>query len=307
MQEVAMKENTKSHIWSFFGAVYAVTALLYAPILISGHGMATLVNKLLMVAVTFVPSLLGILFVHLTYDPAQRREFWKRVFRWPSVSPGVAIMTLCGFPALTVVAFVVTSYIASIQVNLSYLKTILTQIPLLVQFLLVEFFLGAVSEELGWRGYVLDQLQKHYSALASSLILGILWAVWHSPAFLTPGLSQYEMGGLFSWQYFSMMIAVTAGSVLHTWSYNNSGRSILLSGILMHFVQNAVTIGMGGIFDSFEMPPLFWTMSAVCTIMMAACLVWCYSPKTLATPQFPRSSRLRQDAAHYLLSSFRGK
>ena len=52
-------------------------------------------------------------------------------------------------------------------------------------------FVVVVGEELGWRGFALpNQLQKH-SALAASLILGVLWSIWHLPTFLVPGTPQY--------------------------------------------------------------------------------------------------------------------
>lgn len=34
---------------------------------------------------------------------------------------------------------------------------------------------GPLGEELGWRGYALNELQKKYSPLKSFLIIGLLW------------------------------------------------------------------------------------------------------------------------------------
>ena len=39
----------------------------------------------------------------------------------------------------------------------------------------------ATFEELGWRGCALPRLQARLSTLASSLILGLVWVVWHLP------------------------------------------------------------------------------------------------------------------------------
>jgi len=43
-------------------------------------------------------------------------------------------------------------------------------------------------------GFALPRLQAHYSALKSSLILGLLVLMWHAPAFFVQGPSGREEG-----------------------------------------------------------------------------------------------------------------
>lgn len=89
--------------------------------------------------------------------------------------------------------------------------------------LIVPFFLFdaiANGEEIGWRGYVLPRLQAKHSALVSSLIVGVIWGLWHLPKYLN------------HWNAFAFlcfMIAVLARAVLSTWLYNNTKGSLLLS------------------------------------------------------------------------------
>jgi membrane protease YdiL (CAAX protease family) len=72
--------------------------------------------------------------------------------------------------------------------------------PLLVLLLpviaLQVALLRPLSEELGWRGYALDALQARWSALASSLVVGFFWSMWHVPLFFIPdgGGFYYEWG-----------------------------------------------------------------------------------------------------------------
>lgn len=48
----------------------------------------------------------------------------------------------------------------------------------------VSYLVAAIPEEVAWRGFALPRLQTRYSALASSIIIGVLWALWHLPLLL---------------------------------------------------------------------------------------------------------------------------
>ena len=48
-------------------------------------------------------------------------------------------------------------------------------------------FVLVVGEELGWRGYALPLLLEKRSAVTASLILGVIWGVWHVPMVLAGG------------------------------------------------------------------------------------------------------------------------
>jgi uncharacterized protein len=276
-----MKKTRFLNVWLFFASVYLVSAVLVVPVLISGEGMSTPRNKALVIFFTFVPSVLGVLFTYLTKGPEERRDFWRRAYRWPRGRTKMAITGILLTPFITFTSFMLASYLAGTGYSLAYAARVFTDWKALLVYLFVELTFGALSEELGWRGYALDELQSRWSALKSSLVLGFIWALWHTPAFLIPGLSQYEMGGIFSWPYVSFILSVAMGSILITWIYNNTGRSILVAGFLMHFSQNATLIMLGGIFDSFTVPPAYWTVMLVETVIAVVLVVFFYRSKTL--------------------------
>lgn len=91
---------------------------------------------------------------------------------------------------------------------------------------------GPLGEETGWRGFALPRLQARYNALASSLILGVLWAFWHVPLYLEPGGAQQS-----GFPFFIFIPMTIALSVFFAWIYNNTGGSLFLT-FLTHFFFN---------------------------------------------------------------------
>jgi membrane protease YdiL (CAAX protease family) len=77
--------------------------------------------------------------------------------------------------------------------------------------------------EIGWRGYAQSALQKRFSVLLSSFIVGFFWALWQWPLFLVNGsamLNNYLNPLLFG--TFTLLISVT-----YAWVYNGTKGSLL--------------------------------------------------------------------------------
>lgn len=100
----------------------------------------------------------------------------------------------------------------------------------ILPFFIFDFLTN--GEEMGWRGYVLPRLQAKHSALVSSLILGVIWALWHLPRYLAPeNTSLFVLGTL----------KILAEPILYTWLYNNTKGSLLLTTI-MHAAGNTAGV-----------------------------------------------------------------
>jgi membrane protease YdiL (CAAX protease family) len=112
---------------------------------------------------------------------------------------------------------------------------------LLIGIIVTGILTGPLSEELGWRGYALDRLQTQRSPLISSLILALFWWAWHLPLFFIKGTTQYKWGfGTSNFWYF--MITIIPLTLILTWVYNHTNRSILAA-VLLHFMYN-FTLGL---------------------------------------------------------------
>jgi membrane protease YdiL (CAAX protease family) len=95
----------------------------------------------------------------------------------------------------------------------------------------IAVFTGATGEELGWRGFALPRLQRRFSALISSLILGFYWGIWHIPSWIISGSP-------FTIESTIFFIATTIlNSIIITCIYNNTKGSIFLVSI-HHWSEN---------------------------------------------------------------------
>jgi len=112
------------------------------------------------------------------------------------------------------------------------LSVLVQRLPMYpVQFVFVVF-LGGGQEELGWRGFALPRLQAAYGGTVASLVIGVIWAVWHLPVFAIPAASQYGQA------FLPYAVGVLGFSVLLTWLFNGTGGSVLLA-MLFHASLNA--------------------------------------------------------------------
>ena len=139
----------------------------------------------------------------------------------------------------------------------------------LVLFLLLALFNG---EELGWRGYALPRLQANRSALAASLILGMIVFLFHLPLFVTHGMIQTSIPIL------GYLVEVLAGTVITTWIYNNTRGSVLLA-YLGHAATN--TWGHSQVFHVSAAVPLYWLHVGL-MVLVAVIVVVVYGPARLS-------------------------
>lgn len=88
----------------------------------------------------------------------------------------------------------------------------------LISMTLVGIFIGSIGEELGWRSFLQPTLEKNTSVLLASVIVGLLWGLWH--------FGQYVNGGLFM---LGFLVFTISASILLSWILRNTNYSIILS------------------------------------------------------------------------------
>jgi len=97
---------------------------------------------------------------------------------------------------------------------------------------------GPIGEEMGWRGFLLPALQKQFSPLKSSLIIGFIWFAWHIPLFFAPYGTAVSGAPITVGAVLFFYIFVTCLACIYTWLVNRSNGSLLVA-LLIHLSFNA--------------------------------------------------------------------
>jgi membrane protease YdiL (CAAX protease family) len=219
---------TRQPLLAFFVIAFAFSWGIALPLLLLNNPPVMLIQILGAFAGPTVAAFL----VTATLDgrPGMRRLL-RRYIQWRE-GLGWYLLVLFGpilFLTLGALPFLGVSILDATLNNLSLLLTL--YLPLVV----VGVIFGPLWEEPGWRGFALPRLQKKHGPLIGTLILGLMWSLWHLPGYI---------GGWLGPQTFSTLMAlvlgITAFAVIITWVNNNVHGSLLLV-ILLHSAFNAAS------------------------------------------------------------------
>jgi len=217
--------------WVYFAVAYGWTWTFWILAARLGISLNTTSGVGLLMLGLCGPAIAGIGLTYLTQDKMGRRDYWQRVIDPRRISIRWYLVIFLVFPAISVLAALLDAISGGSGATWGGAVEQLTIIPTLI-----TLFFPAFMEELGWRGYVLDRLQSRWSALVSGLILGILWAFWHTPLFFFKDSIQYKMG-FGSLGFWTFMVGTVCVAIYLTWIFNNTYRSTL-SAILWHALAN---------------------------------------------------------------------
>ena len=123
-------------------------------------------------------------------------------------------------------------------------------------------FSGPLGEEPGWRGFALPQLLQKHAAVNASLIVGIVWSLWHLPLAL---LGDYSV--------FAALFVVIA-AFMFTWLWQNTGGSVLLA-ILMHVSHQNSARFLARVYVGQDQTQQQWITLAIWLAAAVGIVVFC--------------------------------
>lgn len=266
---------------SYFVLAYAIFWLIWIPLIPHLQNLATMEIALWVIPLAllgiYAPTFAALIVVAASEGRVGLRWLiapladWRLGLRW--------YLTAIFLPILLAAAAVLVDLAVSGRLTLLTTSGWLNSIPLfLVSIpltLLAKLPLGPMAEELGWRGYALPRLQRRMNAFNASLLLGILWALWHLPAFWVPGAALPLEESVSISAILHYVVNVVGITLIFTWLYNSTRGSLLID-FLFHAAYNALP---GLLFVSTGIIPNSFTLVIW---IYAVLLLWRYGPANLA-------------------------
>jgi len=124
---------------------------------------------------------------------------------------------------------------------------------------------GPLFEEVGWRGFLLNDFQRRHAALWSTAIVGSIWVVWHLPLLVSEPTGQRPP--------LPFAVGVLAQAVLLTWLYNSSRGSVLIAIVFHTAVNTAARLLLEPFLSDEGFIALWWLMASL-YVVAAVAVTW---------------------------------
>ena len=261
-------------IIAYFVLAYAISWAVELPLAASAQGwLRTQMPPALHYLASFGPMLAALIVTAMTEGRHGIWQLLSGLFKW-RVGLGWLLFAILSPIALFAVAAIAGVATTGKWPDLALLGEVdyLPYLGVAGAFILWLLTFG-VGEELGWRGFALPRLQTKHSALTATLILGLVWACWHVPAFFYK--DTYRAMGLGGFPL--LLLFILAASPVFTWLYNSTRGSLLMV-IVFHATFDFLSVSRAG-------------GGTVAAVMSAGVMIWAvlvvilFKPKNLSHEQ----------------------
>jgi len=222
--------------WKFFLLTFAYAWLIWIPFVLEGIGVdlpfsVAGYSTLAVLIGAFAPMLAAITLVAREEGWQGVRSFFRQALDF-KIKPVYLIIALL----LPLLIHLISHYLA-LALGLDVAQTLFpAEIPISPIILAIPYFflmlvIGGGQEEFGWRGYAQGPLQEKIGIISASLVIGLIWGLWHLPLWFMVG----DLHSAYSFLAFVMM--TTSISVIYAWLYNSSGKNLIVV-IFFHAMNN---------------------------------------------------------------------
>ncbi len=222
--------------WKFFLLTFAYSWLIWIPSVLDGIGIdlpfsVTGYSMVVVIIGAFAPLMAAITLVTREAGWKGAKAFLSQAFNF-RLKPIYLVIAL----VLPIIIHAIVHYLAP-AFGLDVAKTLFpTEISVAPIILAIPYFflmlvIGGGQEEFGWRGYAQEPLQEKIGIIPASLVIGVIWGIWHLPLWFMTG----DLHSAYS--FLAFVIMTTSISIMYAWLYNSSGKKLIVV-MFFHAMNN---------------------------------------------------------------------
>lgn len=211
----------------------------------------------------WTPTFVLFLMFKKIYLGEKRLQFIRKQFS-EKIKPTVLFAAI----GLPLVIFIGTLISASLIYEKPFYELMIVSPLVLLSTLPYQLSSGPLGEELGWRAFLLPEMQKKHSILKSGFLVGLIWGFWHFLLWLTTGYGWPEL----LIYIIAFMVCIVCCSIIIAILYNKC-KNILIA-IIVHLLNNYLL----GLF-TFDLIPCI-TIFAIFYLIITCILIF-INKKTL--------------------------
>jgi membrane protease YdiL (CAAX protease family) len=218
---------------------------------------------LIALAGAFAPSFVGLLCSGIVDGWNGIRALLRRVIAW-RVHWSVYLAVFLGPLLFAITPICINTLLGGPVPQWKGLLLLPALLPTALKMLLI----GGLTEELGWRGFCLPALRQQRGRLVASLVIGLVWGLWHLPIYSLPTLGTPLPAG----QLIKFILGTVPLAIFFTALAEHSRDSVWIA-ILFHAWTNTAFYEVAGLLGIPNTDQLRF-LNQLTWFLVAALIIW---------------------------------
>ncbi len=122
---------------------------------------------------------------------------------------------------------------------------------------------GPLGEQIGWRAFVLIELQKIHSPIKAAVIVGVFWGFWHAPLWFLSGYAGMQLV-----QYIGVFLVYIISTSIIITAFYNLNTNLLIPIIIHQLANYLVAIQIGDVLSIITITSAFYFAAAVVLVLV---------------------------------------
>lgn len=239
-------------IWTYL--IFFISIMIIGLVLTATKSQALV--KILQTIAAWIPTFIFVAMFRKIYPEDNLKAYVKRMF-----SRRIKASTLVCIFLVFLSVFLGSLYLRS-SVEKVPIGTLLNAswISLMVLFG-TNLISGPMGEEIGWRGFLLNEFQKKHSPLKSAIIVGVIWSFWHTFLWLVSGYAGLEL-----LQYIASFLITGVSVSIITTAFYNMNRNIAIPMLTHQLLNYLLGIQTGDVLNILTASSTFYFIAAAVLI-----------------------------------------